>query len=158
MHKVKHLVTIQRDHNPQRKSTQQHFYTYHDISAPTHRWTRGLNGNHQMHLLLNPPFSVAIWAVGSCYWTPFRSHSSISWTLQTPFSSWPSISYEIGTIHAPFIGLCSMLYSPSSISILCTLASHSTQRYSRICNFFLYACQRNYFSFSRVKAHRKHHH
>jgi hypothetical protein len=58
MHDVKHLMTIQRDHNPQRKSTQQRFYTYHDISVPTHRWTRGLNGNHQNVLKFEPPPSV----------------------------------------------------------------------------------------------------
>ena len=73
MHKVKHLVTIQRDRNPQRKSTQQHFYTYHDISVPTHRWTRGLNGNHQNALKFEPPPSAVIWAVYPLSWTPFRS-------------------------------------------------------------------------------------
>jgi hypothetical protein len=31
--------------------------------------TLGFTGIHQTHLLLNPPFSVAIWAVYLYYWT-----------------------------------------------------------------------------------------
>jgi hypothetical protein len=76
-------MTIQRNHKVPTEINLTLFLHLPLIFVSIHRWTHGLNGNHQMPWGLNPPFSVAIWAVGSwlCsdldFLSPRRSEPSI---------------------------------------------------------------------------------